>query len=532
MARGAPIVFRRFDGGLNTNSAPYELSPIESPDLLNVRSDTTRGAVTKREGMLDIGDPAGVDFAVEPRRVAVLRAAGSATLVAIGGDAASTTFQPMDPLSAPGPVHVHTSAIPRVPQRWDWVMGPKTASEPMLYFMCDDQHVTYDGSAWGTFTAPNGSVLCVYNNRLFVGRLAGGAEPESTYSWSDPGDFDNFPINNTNALEPYGGSGITAMVTLGQWMLVFKRDGIWKVYDDETGANVRITDEAGTVFRDSVVSTDKGCYFLDQDRGVMMTNGEKVQVVSDAILPDLETVRSDGDLSYNVTAAYWSGSYWLSIADATGMPFRLLELDLDSATWWRHDCGAWDLQVAAFPLSGDSRLSRDSLIAAVPSARLEALGVAPADSAPKRLMQLMREGATADRVMPHDPAPIAFRWLSGPILVDDDPHLAKRLAELRVDTSGVCDVLQIRNFSASDEGLGAAGAATAVDPSSWGGPSDGTWGAPSPYFWGGPGHRILQSRFHTLGVARAVQFLFRGAHVAPFELHSYALFTGPRRRSD
>lgn len=525
MARGAAQSFTNLGKGLNTQASPYELQTGESPDCMNVRG-SVRGAVRKREGILDLGN--GTNLATQTRKIAVYRQGATTRLVALG-----TTLQVLEPGGAPSAPYTPATLNP-----WSWssALGQQVASQGPLFLMSDSDKLYYDGGTFSNWTAatgtiPTGRMMCAHQNRLFVGDVSSIANSRTAIVFSEIGDYRTWPVPNIVKFDPFEQDRVTALCSLGTYLMVFKRSGIWRVYDADTGANNKITDEAGTVFRDSVVSTDQGVFFLDPDRGVMVTDGANTRVVSDAILPELRGLPLDEEATFNVSGAYWEGSYWLSVPSTMGIPSRLFEYDLQDKVWWRHDCAAYDLQVAPFGQSSDPLLVRDALIGAVPGAVLQQLGIASAST--YRLFQLMRPYTAQDAVQGQPVSPIAFRWRSAPATLDGNSHSGKRLAGLRVDAIGAASVMQLRNYAAGPEMLGNLETAGGAAPGRWGSDQPGQWGVDTGdgFVWGGAGE-IVQSRFHSLGVAREWQLEVRGLSDSEFELDSYALYVGPRQRRD
>lgn len=527
MARGAPQIFKNLGRGLNTQASLAELEPGESPDCMNVRG-SVRGAIRKREGLLDLTDGTNLDS--QTRKLAVYRQGTTTKIVTLG-----TKLQAVEPGGTPSAAYTPTTTSP-----WSWTsaIGQPQAGQGPLFLMSDSDKLYYDGTTFAAWTAnggstiPSGRIMCPHQNRLYVADVSSITDARTAIVFSEIGDYRTWPAPNIVKFEPFKGDRITAMCSLGSNLLVFKRDGIWRVYDNDTGANTKIADQSGTVFRDSVVSTGQGVFFLDPDQGVMVTDGSREpQLVSDAILPELRGLPLDDEATFNVAAAYWEGSYWLSIPNTMGAPSTLFEFDLQDKVWWRHDCAAYDLQVAPFGQSSDPLLVRDTLVGAVPAQVLQALGVAPANTF--RVFQLMRPHTAQDVVQGQDAKPIAFRWRSAPATIDGNSSLAKRLAELRVDAAGAATVLQLRNFSTAPEELGALETAGGAPPGLWGVDQPGLWGVDDGqgYVWGGASSVVL-SRFHTLGVARAWQLEVRGLSISEFELDSYALYVGPRPRRD
>lgn len=527
MARGAAQVFSNLGKGLNTQASLYELQAGESPGCLNVRG-SVRGAIRKREGMLDLTD--GTNLESQPRKLAVYRQGATTKIIALG-----TKLQALEPAGVPGAAYTPVTTSP-----WSWAsaIGQPQSGQGPLFLMSDSDKLAFDGTTFAAWTAnagstiPTGRVMCPHMNRLYVADVSSITDARTAIVFSEIGDYRTWPTPNIVKFDPFQGDRVTAMCSLGSNLLVFKRDGIWRVYDNDTGANVKIASQAGTVFRDSVVATERGAFFLDPDRGVMVTDGSgEPQVVSDAILPELRGLPLDDEATFSVAGAYWEGSYWLSVPNSTGVPATLFEFDLQDKVWWRHDCAAYDLQVAPFGQSTDPLLVRDTLLGAVPAQVLQALGVASGSTF--RVFQMMRPRTAEDVVQGLDARPIAFWWRSAPATLDGNSHVGKRLAELRVDAVGTATVLQLRNFSTSPEQVGSLEIAGGAAPGSWGRGEAGLWGVDGAegYTWGGAG-AVVESRFHTLGVARAWQLEVRGLSISDFELDSYALYVGPRPRRD
>lgn len=523
MARGSAQVFSNLGRGLNTQASPYDLEAGESPDCLNVRG-TVRGAIRKREGFVDLGNGTNLDS--QPRKLAIYQQGATSKIVALG-----LKLQAFEPGGAPSAAF---SPATTSPWTWSSALGRPMGSplQGPLFLMSDTDKLVFDGTSFSTWTAasgtiPTGRMMAAHQNRLFVADLS---TSRTGVAFSEIGDYRTWPVANIVEFDPTEQDRITAICSLGQSLMVFKRDAIYRVHDSDNGANTRITDEAGTTFRDSVVATDQGCFFLDANHGVMVTNGSTVTAVSDAILPELRGLPLDDEATFSVSAAYWEGSYWLSIPNVSGVPAVLFEYDLQAKAWWRHNCPAYDLKTAPFPQAADPALKRDVLIGAVPGPVLARLGVAPTTT--RRVFHLMRPKAAADLVVGVGATPIAFRWRSAPHTVDGNPSRGKRLSHLAVDAVGDATVWQLRNYSAAVERIGDLVAAGGTEPGLWGVPRAGLWGVPrGNYAWGGAGPNAL-SRFYTLGVARAWQLEIRGLSVSDFELDSYSLYVGPRPRKN
>ena len=362
MARGVPQVLSRFAGGLNTESGPYELRGDESPDCSNVRSGGREGAIRKRAGMWDLTD--GNNFESAPRKLGVYRSGGTSKVLALG-----SKIQALDPGAALGSSHSAATIKP-------WLWWSVTGMNGPVFAQSDAEKLVYNGASWSAWTAtsgtvPSGSVGCVHQNRLFVGDISSIADMQTGFAFSDPGDFKAWPVENVVKLDPWEHDRITGMCSFGDSLFVFKRSGVWRVYDSDFGSNTKLPSDTGTIFRDSVVATDRGVIWLDPDRGVMRTTGGSVDLLSGSITSLLRNLPVGEEARFAVAAAYWGGSYWLSIPDAMGKPSRLLEFDLETRVWWSHDCAVHAFAVTAFGQALDPDLQSDVLVGAVPGSVLQ-----------------------------------------------------------------------------------------------------------------------------------------------------------------
>ncbi len=283
MARGRPYRFARFARGLNTADGPYGLREgyeddpsglgSEARQVMNVVSKR-RGNISKRDGSIQLFEtvtPASVFFK---------------DLSTIGNDGnsfalASTTTGILYAIST---ALVRTSLATGLSNtaKWTFLRLPTISAQgPAFGMNGTDTPRETDGTLGGTGnwtavsgTLKNGTLLEYHENTLWVSGVA--AEPYSLF-WSSVGDPTAWPAANVTKFNPDGGLPITALCSIGPYLLVFKERGIWSVYNAETSANRKFADGAGTLSPRSVVSTPEGCFFLDPERGVMVTDGNDVK---------------------------------------------------------------------------------------------------------------------------------------------------------------------------------------------------------------------------------------------------------------
>jgi hypothetical protein len=287
--RGVPVyVGSSFAGGLNTRDAQFEIDFTQARDLLNVTSPVS-GALRRRDGTSQFAAPAQPLLSAFPVDLGTSR-----YLLGLF----CTCFHRIDTGGAV--TTVTGTTVPTSGRRWSGVQAPANGGQGPLWMMNGldaPQQWTGAGnvSDWTATTGalPNGQFMVAVGNRIFVAGMSSYgavADPGSTLVWSDIGNPRAWPAENIVELDPSDGDQIMGIGTFGQTVLVFKRRKIFAVTNLDTGANRRISADTGSVAHRSIVETPIGTYFLTLDKGVYVTNGSSLQLVSDIIRPTLEDI--------------------------------------------------------------------------------------------------------------------------------------------------------------------------------------------------------------------------------------------------
>ncbi len=156
-------------------------------------------------------------------------------------------------------------------------------------------------------------------------------------------DPSQWPNTNVVRFDSADDMAISAIGTVGPYLLVFKEDKTWVIHDINTGANRRLSTNIGCCAPKSVIETPHGTFFLDRGSGVFLTNGSSVQEMSYNVRP---TIVNGGKLE-QAAGAYYNNHYYLSFTQAGGTTNkRTLDYDLVLKSWWLHDLATpgWTVQ--------------------------------------------------------------------------------------------------------------------------------------------------------------------------------------------
>ena len=494
MARGKPYRFARFGRGLNTTDGAYSLREgydddpqglgSEARRLLNVVSKH-RGNVRRRAGCVSIGSLAsnGKDISVigqDAAGFAVISTTGGG-LYAADGAVPSVVTQ----LVAEGGLSLTAP--------WTFLRLPGAAYGPAYGMNGVDTPRETDGTGAGTGTwthtagtgVPNGTHMTYHDNRVMVVGVA--ATPYRLFS-SAPGlprDWNTAGLSWALDIAPDDGSPLVAAASVGSYTIVFKERGIWVVYDSETGANRKIADNVGTLAARSVVSTELGCFFLDPERGVMLTDGAETRRVSEQIQATLDELTVTALAS--ATGAYHNGHYYLSVEDVSGLR-TTYDYDTEQNSWWVHSVDASALAVwdrGAGPL----------LVGVVDAA----------------IWHLFKDGETQDNL-----AAFESYW-SGPFHTFGESDVKKRCREIHLDGRGTVNIYVAKDYEYGQGTLEDSAAFTGADDTFGGG---GLFGGAGVF---GSSVEIGEDSIFSLGVARAWSLTVYSSAAQSWELDSYTM---------
>lgn len=507
--RGNPFYFGGFTGGLNTRDAAYDVEATQARDLSNVLG-TTHGAMRKREGNVTFATPAAAMlslFAIEVLSTKYLIGQASTKWYSLNGAGAPTD------ITGPNP--------PTAGLRWACVQAPASpvgGQGPVYLANGVDAPQQWTGAGvladWTAVAGnlPNGQHMVAAANHIYVAGMSaytpfGGTallDPGSALVWCAPGDPRSWPAINYQEFDPGDGDAITGLGTVGPYLLVFKRRKVFVVTDLETGAYRRISEGTGCIAARSIVETPMGTMFLALDRGVYVTKGSNVELISDVIRPTFDAIPAG--LRANATAAFTNNHYYLSTSLISNtVPDVTLDYDLELQSWWKHSFAA--NQFAVWRATNTQQL-----FAAPPVARVDECLVP----------NVFQDNAA------NYPAYWLGAWQSPSYFrrkIIQTPDFRKRLRGVRFDASGKFALYLAKDFAGEPsliKNFDFTGAATLFGGS-------GSFGG-SGFFGDAPG--VQQGRAPTPGgVARAfsLKWASDASSAVGWELENYVLLMQDRK---
>lgn len=485
--RGTPLRLSDFRGGLNTRDAPYLQEPNQARDLLNVVS-TKQGAIRKRDGVATFATPPAELLSLAPCE-------GTATKFLVGANATN-----LYSINGAGAVTSIKGALTITNGRWEFTSAPASGGQGPLYGINGtDQAVQWTGAGnAATWTAsvgavPNGRFIKYLANRVIVAGVA--ASPSRVFA-ATPGDARNWGTAAGQGwvidLDPDDGDAITGLGTIGAYLLVFKRDKIFVVYDLETGANRRLAIGTGSTAGRSIVETPQGTVFLTPDKGVWRTDGNRLDRVSELVTPTIANIVTSQVV--NACGAFVNDRYYLAFCDSGGSNNKVLDLDLQLGSWWLHTIASNQLVI------GHLNTVAEAYSAKAGSAFVDRCFV---------------PGVVQDNGTNY-----TSTW-KGAWLTNKAPFLRKRVRQVHVDGSGSVDLLLTRDFAAADEL--AKGDLFKTNTTTFGG--TGLFGVDGVF---GDLTTLQEARKFTPGVGRAWSVGFSKTTNATFEIDSFTVAFTPR----
>jgi hypothetical protein len=234
---------------------------------------------------------------------------------------------------------------------WHSVMFPASGGQGPLWMMNGTEARYWTGAAGAAWTAstgtlPIGKYLAAHGNRVWsVGMvtLAGVSDPKSAYAWSDIGDARSWPAANVNMLDPTDGGELTGIGRVGPYLLLFKRNKTWLVYDLDTGANRQLSASIGCISHRSIVETPRGTFFMS-DRGPAICDGSEIRLIDDKLnlIPLIDLTDTQINLTRQVHAVYLNDDIYLNIGQYDPPPgtshleYDLSQYDVINDAWWPH----------------------------------------------------------------------------------------------------------------------------------------------------------------------------------------------------
>jgi hypothetical protein len=341
--RGDPHYIGPLNGGLNTRDTILSIPVNQAYDSLNMIGDID-GTVRKRDPHIDLqstfagagaNDLSFLFYAVSSQTM--LTSAGTKMYAVTKAGAVVTDITGANVLSSGAPY---------------WcVEAPTSGGQGPVYILPADTVTTpkySDGSAtladWtaSSGTLDKGEFMLYFKNRVVMAGLLVGTNGAGLKSSAvgDPRNWDTTVSGASAAwltnIDPFDGERIYGIGVVGNYLIVFKRTKCYVVYDMDTGANRPLSTAIGCTSRKSIITTPHGLMFLGNDAHVYVTDGTKIEKLSDvvgepeagtdsfSVSPlltyfggsDIQT--DDGTQSVWPCAAYADDRYYLSCVGTVG----------------------------------------------------------------------------------------------------------------------------------------------------------------------------------------------------------------------
>lgn len=543
MATGSPVLYADFSGGINLEAGPYLLQESECQNARNVRSNKL-GSLEKRNGCFTLSEikNSGSSFVV-----------GSAAHSLFAVNATNKYLLAVGPHTTPGTdaiVSITTGGTatsllttPAANTRWEWVQAPENGSPaegPIYGLNGTDDPLTWTAASastsLATWTAVDNDGVAILGDHpakkfkfiiYHLDKVWAGGNPDypgrihstgtdSVTGLPNPRNWDSEFIDD---VDPNDGEIITGLGKIGPYLLVFKNRKTYVLTDPVNRAYRQISSNVGCCSHRSIVETPQGTLFLSEDLGVCITDGSSTRVVSDKIQPLLDRV----SVAYpaglrNAAATYWEDSYYLSIPDTSNTNSLLLEYNLASGAWWIHTAPSNQFAIL-------DPVNTPKLYSARPDTR--------------RVDQMFVPDLYTD-----NGASFLSYW-QGPYWAWGQPHLNKRISQIRIDGLGSFDTYISRTFEDAYYDLSSDGTlweSASDDTSTFGGSGDfggtGTfgpqlgvnnWRFPTPSEGWGRAWSLLLGDGIPASLAAEVGALTTGTS-NNFEIYSIAAFS--RARTD
>lgn len=287
-----------FTGGLNLRADVFHLARNESPDMLNVDIDP-RGGIAHRFGATQLNPSAVGGLAAgvfEPRHLVtwygpsrqLLLSANDKLFYSTGGNFVDTTID-IDSVTGGGIA--------------DWSDG----TDSYAYVACGkpEQAAKWDGTSETLLTAsgtgewqndllsptgthmPQSEHIVNHIDRMWVANIKEGSDEfPDRVRFSHPLFPESWRENDFIDIVG-GGTGVTAMLSFGGHLVVFKPRAVYAVYgyNAETFQVVQVTGQLGAVSPQAVAATETDVFFFSWPEGLFKYNGSTVVDMFEKLRP-------------------------------------------------------------------------------------------------------------------------------------------------------------------------------------------------------------------------------------------------------
>jgi len=314
MARGEfqLEVLENFIGGLNFRSDQFNLAKDESPDLLNVVVDP-RGGIRQRDGIDRRNTTA---LSADVKGIWALYTEGGTNHLMVNYGTAVAYSASVNFTNITG-ITARTNGSRCYGMTMNNIAYAVSHDQPSFRWngsAAADLGTTLDGSA-GNF--PQGQYVAFWNNFAWV---ANTRESSTNYKyrlrWSNANDPEKWSASDYVDIDKgEHGDQITALVPMGDRLLVFKTNSVHAVYgfDSDSFQVVTLTNDVGSVPLSSPVSTTYGTFFWYADQGVYVYDGQNFIPLFTKISPAIDDGRIDNLVSNPPQLAWGNNKLYVSV---------------------------------------------------------------------------------------------------------------------------------------------------------------------------------------------------------------------------
>lgn len=513
--RGSPSYVGPFTGGLNTRDSPMEIPITHSPDCIDVIGNKD-GSIRKRNPCILVTN---TFTGAGANNISALFYSRALTQMIVVVNQKVYSVNPTTGVSAD-----ITGAFPitLVNPPSAFVDAPVSGGQGPVYALTGD--ATSNNFYWtgagniaqwtaSAGTLPRAHFMVYFKNRIILAGSQVGTSGTGILASKvgDPRAFDTTLSGASEAwltnIDPNDGDFVTGLGTIGQYLIVFKSSKIYVVYDLDTGANRPIHTSIGCLSPRTITSTPYGLTWLANDGHVYITDGSKIERVSDILSPPAHesvqsiTVQSLGYnsggtiLSRQSAGFYFDNRYYVSTEATNSTPCTFV-YDYKMKSWWKYSPAFTQFATDGFATMYGARRN-----VTVPQTALWKLFVTKASSGSNEWQDPI--GAYGSY---YTTPPVA------PAGKGQNPNLRRRYHALRGWASGVVDV----QMCADQLDNPTPTYTTLLNLTSFGLASDVDF--PSEY------------TAYSMGVANVMRFKFASpaASTKAFEVHPFQIYTQPR----
>ena len=226
------------------------------------------------------------------------------------------------------------------------------ASKPIRYDVLNDTWTRPSPHALAGGTSGFVTARCAMAeyDRIFVANIysQGVYRYPSRIYWSTAGTAETFAATSFIDVGMDDGSEITALVTTGDSIIIFKDHKTYMLQgtDEDTFSLHNINPRLGVKSSNAAIEHRGKVYFFDDSTGLMMYDGANFTNISAPInrfMLSTTTYNREGDFRVNVTS--WGDQIFVSIPTGTGIsnfPGRTFVWDTKLETWTQHYIGMPD----------------------------------------------------------------------------------------------------------------------------------------------------------------------------------------------